>query len=411
VRSVLASLILAAVGISPAAAAERPPGLIRIATFNCSLNRASEGALRRDLATPDNAQARAVTEIIQRVRPDILLLQEFDFDAAGEGLRAFQANYLGRSQNGLAPLEYAYSFLAESNTGIPSGFDFDHDGQIGGGGDALGFGEFPGQYAMVVLSRFPVDTQRVRTFRKFLWRDMPGALLPEGWYSPDQLAVLPLSSKSHWDVPVRIGRVTLHLLASHPTPPAFDGAEDRNGRRNHDEIRFWNDYLTPKKDRYIRDDAGLRGGFRGKAFIVMGDQNSDPVDGGSLHEAIRALLAHPRVNGGFTPQSAGAIEASAAQGGANVAHRGDARFDTADFNDRVAGNLRVDYLLPSKELRICGGGVFWPPQSDAAAALLWGDRPPPSSDHRLVWLDVTADGARCPPGSDPTASAPSHPRH
>ena len=150
----------------------------------------------------------------------------------------------------LAPLEYGYSFLAESNTGIPSGFDFDHDGRIGGGGDALGFGEFPGQYAMVVLSRFPIDTKRVRTFRKFLWRDMPGALLPRSWYSPAQLAVLPLSSKSHWDVPVRIGRVTLHLLASHPTPPAFDGAEDRNGRRNHDEIRFWNDYLTPA-------DAGI----------------------------------------------------------------------------------------------------------------------------------------------------------
>jgi len=411
VRSVLALLILAAVGNLPAAAAERPSGLIRIATFNCSLNRASEGVLRRDLATPDNAQARAVAEIIQRVRPDILLLQEFDFDAAGESLRAFQANYLARSQNGLAPLAYGHGFLAESNTGFPSGFDLDHDGRINGGGDALGFGEFPGQYAMVVLSRFPVDARHARTFRKFLWRDMPGALLPPDWYSGEQLAVLPLSSKSHWDVPVRIGRVTLHLLASHPTPPAFDGAEDRNGRRNHDEIRFWNDYLTPANAGYIRDDSGRSGGFRGKAFMVMGDQNSDPVDGASLSDGIRALLAHPRVNSGFEPQSAGAIEASAAQGGANLAHRGDPRFDTADFNDRVAGNLRVDYLLPSKELRVCNGGVFWPPQADPAAALVWGDRPAPSSDHRLVWLDVTVDGARCPPGSDPTASETSRPRH
>jgi len=408
VRSVLALLILAAVGNSPAAATERPSGLFRIATFNCSLNRASEGVLRRDLATPDNAQARAVAEIIQRVRPDILLLQEFDFDAAGESLRAFQANYLARSQNGLAPLEYGYSFVAESNTGIPSGFDFDHDGRVGGGGDALGFGEFPGQYAMAVLSRFPVDAKHVRTFRKFLWRDMPDALLPEGWYSQEQLAVLPLSSKSHWDVPVRIGRITLHLLASHPTPPAFDGAEDRNGRRNHDEIRFWNDYLDGAA--YIRDDAGRRGGFKGNAFIVMGDQNSDPVDGGSLNDAINALLANPRVDSQFVPRSAGAAEASVAQGGANLTHRGDASADTADFNDRVAGNLRVDYLLPSKGLRVCAGGVFWPAQSEPAASLVWGDRPAPSSDHRLVWLDVTAGEARCPPGSDRTASELSHPR-
>jgi len=409
VRNVLGALILAAVGISPAAAVERPSGLIRIATFNCSLNRASEGALRRDLASPDNAQARAVAEIIQRIRPDILLLQEFDFDASGESLRAFQSNYLSRAQNGHAPLQYGYTFLAGSNTGVPSGFDLDHDGRISGGGDALGFGEFPGQYAMAVLSRFPVKTGRVRTFRKFLWRDMPGAVLPPGWYSEEQLAVLPLSSKSHWDVPVRIGRFTLHLLASHPTPPAFDGAEDRNGRRNHDEIRFWSDYLDGAA--YIRDDAGGRGGFKGNAFIVMGDQNSDPLDGTSLNGGIRTLLDHPRVNGGFAPQSIGAIEADAAQGGANLTHRGDPRFDTADFNDRVAGNLRVDYLLPSKELHICGGGVFWPAQSDSAASLVWGDRPAPSSDHRLVWLDIIAGGARCPTGSDPTASEPSRPRH
>ena len=105
---------------------------------------------------------------------------------------------------------------------------------------------------MVLLSRFPIDRARARTFGKFLWRDVPAALLPDDpqtpapadWYSAQELAVLPLSSKNHWDVPVRIGKRTLHLLISHPTPPAFDGPEDRNGKRNHDEIRFWRDYLT-----------------------------------------------------------------------------------------------------------------------------------------------------------------------
>ena len=93
------------------------------------------------------------------------------------------------------------------------------------------------------------------------------------------------------------------------------------------------------------------------------------------------------------------------QGGVNATQRGDPHSDTADFNDRFAGNLRVDYLLPSKGLRVCGGGVFWPTQSDPSATLVWGDEPAPSSDHRLVWLDVSVAGARCPPGSDPTASA------
>jgi hypothetical protein len=352
------------------------------------------------------------------VRPDILLLQEFDFDVDGAALRDFQSNYLARPQNGNAALDFEYSFTAPSNTGVPSGFDLDRDGRIGGGGDALGFGEFPGQYGMALLSRFPIERDQVRTFRHFLWRDMPDAMLPDDaqtpypadWYSPDALAVLPLSSKSHWDVPVRVGRLTLHVLASHPTPPAFDGPEDRNGLRNHDEIRFWNDYLKAANAGYIHDDHGKRGGLKTGAFVIMGDQNSDPVDGGSRNDAIRALLGNPRVNSTFVPQSAGAVEAAAAQGGANETHKGDPRYDTADFNDRSAGNLRVDYLLPSKGLEVCGGGVFWPAQAEPAAKLVWGDKPPPSSDHRLVWIDVSAAGARCPPGSDPTTSASSHPR-
>ncbi len=411
---------LVAAGVLPAAAAPpSTPPTIRVATFNASLNRDTEGGLRRAVSTPDDPQIRAVATIIRIVRPDILLLQEFDYDADGAALRDFQANYLSRADAGPAPIEFEFSYFAESNTGIPSGFDLDNDGKIGGGADALGFGAFPGQYGMVVLSRFPIDRERVRTFRTFLWRDMPGALLPDrpetpapaDWYSVEELAILPLSSKSHWDVPVRVGPVrsggiTLHLLASHPTPPAFDGPEDRNGLRNHDEIRFWKDYLSGGRDaRHIRDDAGKRGGFAGQAFIIMGDLNSDPLDGDSRHEAIRALIAHPRVSGGHVPVSAGAFEASNIQGGANLGHRG-RDSDTADFNDRVAGNLRVDYLLPSANLTVCAQGVFWPASDDAHARLVWGS-PPPSSDHRLVWMDITAGADRGPPGSDPTASGPS----
>ena len=134
------------------------------------------------------------------------------------------------------------------STGIPTGVDLDHDGRVGGGQDARGFGLFPGQYGMLVCSRLTLRREAVRSFRKFLWRDMPGADLPPGWYGADALAVLPLSSKSHWDLPFELpaapgttpGKAPhlLHFLVSHPTPPAFDGPEDRNGHRNHDEIRL-----------------------------------------------------------------------------------------------------------------------------------------------------------------------------
>ena len=375
---------------------------VRFATFNASLNRTVEGELIADLSTPADVQAQTVAEIIQRVRPDVLLINEFDFDAQGTAAQLFQQNYLSVAHNGADPISYPYRFVAPSNTGVPSGFDLDNNGTVGGGNDAFGFGVFPGQFGMAVYSRYPIEAKQARTFQNFLWQDMPGALLPDNpatpapadWYSPDELDVFRLSSKSHWDLPVRIDDQVVHLLASHPTPPVFDGPEDRNGTRNFDEIRFWADYITGgPTSRYIYDDDGRVGGLpRGASFVIVGDQNSDPLDGDSIPGAAQQLLEHPRVNVTVTPDSEGAVEQSALQGGANLTHRSDPRFDTADFADTAPGNLRADYVLPSSQLLIEGAGVFWPLADDPLFRLV-GTFPFPSSDHRLVWVDVrTKDG-------------------
>jgi 3-phytase len=387
-------VLIALMLIPPAAASgER----VRFATFNASLNRNVEGQLIADLSTPGNAQARTVAEIIQRTRPEVLLINEFDFDAGNVALQLFQDNYLSVSQNGAAPIVYPYRYTAPSNTGIPSGFDLNNNGVVGGPDDAFGFGFFPGQFGMAVYSQHPIRFAKIRTFQHFLWKDMPGALLPDDpatpapadWYSPEELAVFRLSSKSHWDIPVRIDRKTVHFLVSHPTPPVFDGPEDRNGTRNFDEIGLWADYITPgPASFYIYDDDGKQGGLvPGSRFVIAGDQNSDPLDGDSIPGAIQQLLDHPLVNTQMTPASAGAVEASALQGGANTTHLSDPKFDTADFADTAPGNLRADYVLPRKSLRIVDSAVFWPVQSDPLFRLT-GVFPFPSSDHRLVWIDV-----------------------
>src|SRR5919107_594102 len=331
---------------------------VRFATFNASLNRAVEGELVADLSTPDDPQAQAVAEVIQRVRPDVLLINEFDFATQGLAARLFQRNYLSVGHNGAAPIFYPYRFVAPSNTGIPSGFDLDNNGSVGGPNDAFGFGAYPGQFGMAVFSRYPILRDQVRTFQLFLWKDMPGALLPDDpatpapadWYSPQELAVFRLSSKSHWDLPVLVGGKVIHTLVSHPTPPVFDGPEDRNGTRNHDEIRLWADYITPGAGRYIYDDRGRRGGLPpGAHFVIAGDNNADPVDGDSTQNAIHQLLDNPRINTSVTPTSPGGPEQAALQGGANATHKGNPAFDTA--------------LLPD------GNGF-------------------PSSDHRLVAADL-----------------------
>jgi hypothetical protein len=394
---VVAVLALAAT-ITPVQAKGKP-GAVRFATFNASLNRNVAGQLRSDLSTPNNAQAATVAEIIQRANPDVLLINEFDFDP--EAAELFRTNYLEVPHNGAPAVDYPYLFIAPSNTGVPSGFDLNNNGVVAGPDDAFGFGFFPGQFGMLVLSKYPIATDAVRTFQTFRWADMPGALLPDDpstaapadWYSPEELEVFRLSSKSHWDVPIDIGGTTVHFLVSHPTPPVFDGPEDRNGTRNFDEIRFWADYVSPRASGYIYDDAGETGGLApGSKFVIAGDQNSDPLDGDSIPGSIQLLLDNPHLNAKVTPSSDGAVEASVLQGGANATHASDPAFDTADFADTAPGNLRADYVLPSKSLRVVDSAVFWPVAADPLSALT-GTFPFPSSDHRLVWVDVTVPGS------------------
>ncbi|WP_414566872.1 phytase [Nostoc sp. CCY 9925] len=374
---------------------------IRFSQFNASLNRNAEGQLVSDLSTPDNAQAKAVAEIIQRNNPDVLLINEFDYSP--EAVQLFKQNYLAVSQNGATPVDYPYFYIAPSNTGIASGFDLNNNGtavttpgEAGYGDDALGFGNFPGQFGMLLLSKYPIDTANIRTFQKFLWKDMPNALLPDDpatpepndWYSPEELAVLRLSSKSHWDIPIQVNGKTIHVLASHPTPPVFDGPEDRNGKRNHDEIRFWADYVSPGKGDYIYDDEGKTGGIdAGSSFVIMGDQNADPLDGDSFDFAIRQLLENPGINTNVIPSSLGGPQQADLQGGANTNQTGNPAFDTADFADTTPGNLRTDYVLPSADLAIANSGVFWPLNTDPTFSPV-GTFPFPSSDHRLVFADV-----------------------
>lgn len=372
---------------------------LRFATFNVSLNRNNQGDLASDFLDGENAQGRQVAEVIQRVAPDVILLNEFDYDPSDPELaiELFRANYLEVSQNGQEPAEYPYFFIAPSNTGVASGMDLDNDGEVGGPNDAFGFGFHEGQYGMVLLSKFPIAEKHVRTFQEFIWADMPGARLPidpetgESWYDEDEQQEMRLSSKSHWDVPVLANGRVVHVLAAHPTPPVFDGPEDRNGLRNADEIRFWADYITPRKSYYVYDDHGRRGGLRrGSDFVILGDYNADPWDGDSSEQAARQFTEHRRINNSVIPSSDGGVDASIVQAGYNLEHIGDPAWDTSDFGwdgagnpDVSPGNLRVDYALPAAHMKIKSAGVFWPPSDSDLAGLVAFPL-----DHRLVYVDI-----------------------
>ena len=272
------------------------PMTVRIATFNI------EDVREEDVVRSDNPRLKAIAEVIQRIAPNIIFLNEIAYDMAGapgfkegdapgQNAARFVENYLSTAQApGLTPIKYR-AFMAPVNTGLFSGFDLDNDGRVvdsypvppatkpdgtpgeqtpegrAYGNDCWGFGTFPGQYGMALLvdERLTIDEANIRTFQKLPWDYVTGNFMPmkadgTSWYSNEEKAVMRLSSKSHWDVPVKLPNGSeLHVFCSHPTPPVFDGPEDRNGKRNHDEIRFWMDYLS--NEPYIVDDNVKYGGW------------------------------------------------------------------------------------------------------------------------------------------------------
>lgn len=390
--------------------APQPPAAtaVRIATFNL------EDVRTEDLTNRAQPRVRALAEVIQRIRPTIILLNEIAYDGPGspgftEGMtpgqnaQRFVDNFLAVPQvDGLPPVRYRV-YMAPCNTGMPSGLDLDNDGQVvttfptpppagpdgapgaqtdAGrlyGNDCWGFGTFPGQYAMALLvdERLEILTTDVRTFRLLPWDYMPNHVMPVDplsgapWYDDAERDILRLSSKSHWDVPVRLpDGAVLHILASHPTPPAFDGPEQRNVRRNHDEVRFWADYVEDAT--YIVDDQGRTGGLSTRQhFVILGDLNCDPSDARDIGNALADdLLTSPRIAAPPAPTSD--IQVIGRDG-------------PIDPTDTAAWGKRVDYVIPSVRLTVLRSGVWRHP------ATLRQRFP---SDHFPVWADIAVPANR-----------------
>lgn len=326
---------------------------LRIATWNVGLDRTGPGLLVQDLAKGEDPQIAAMVRVLVDLDADVLLLTAVDYDRGGVALRLLAEDLAA------AGVEYPHRFAFRPNTGTQTGMDVDGNGRTGDPRDAQGFGLFSGQGGMAILSRLPLDEAAARDFSGFLWRDLPGGLSRD---PPDLTGVQRLATTGFWDVPVLTGAGPLHLLAWHATPPVFDGPEDRNGRRNHDEALFWTQFL----------DGALPMAPPEGPLVVIGDGNLDPADGDGLREGIGALLAHPALRDPAPKGGHGRVEPG---------HAGDPALDTVIYDD--LGGLRLDYVLPSALLEVTGAGVLWPAESDP----LWPDLVA-ASRHFPVWIDI-----------------------
>ncbi|MGL6417351.1 endonuclease/exonuclease/phosphatase family protein [Aeromonas allosaccharophila] len=416
--------------------------MVRFATFNLSFDRTAAGMLTGELAltrTEQDAllarlaegslsgatetkaknvqQIRNVAEIIQRTRPDVFLLNEFDNDGKGEStadLKAFNDNYLAHAQHAeVTAISYPVMQNFATNTGLQSGYDLNLDGKTTAD-DAWGFGNYHGQYAFAVMSKYPIDTKQIRTFQTFKWKDMPGEQNPiiddckasipasrqcgDAWYSDAAWQQYPLSSKNHADVPVLIktekGEEVIHFLISHPTPPIFANAARHTVKHNRAEIAFWNDYV--KGLSYMTDDQGTKGGLKQNAkFVIAGDLNADPLTGDGDLSAIQDLLNNPLMNqtitnGTLIPVSEGGPECVSK--GADCKRNLDRPNPERITNSSV---LQLDHVIPSANLNAVKSGVFWPASFEAGYHLVYdaklGIAKGVSSDHRMVWVDLKLD--------------------
>ncbi|WP_292284487.1 endonuclease/exonuclease/phosphatase family protein [Marivita sp.] len=302
---------------------------LRLALWHVPLSRKGPGLLLRDLQRKEPS-LMAIAQALRSADADIIVLTKMDYDATGAAVTELSKMVDG-GYTDVLPLR--------SNAGLPTGLDLDGDGRLGEPEDTQAFGWFPGQEALAVLSRFSLLRSEIRSFNELLWRDIPGSHAEQ---VDSGLGVQRLSSGGHWVVPVRVptnagGDRVLTLLIGHAGPPVFDGPEDRNGRRNLDELRLWQQIMH-----------GAQGPAPEPPFAFMANTNLDPERGEGNRSAMAEFLADPRVQDPLPGQI------------------------TAEW-DRP-GPMRVSYLLPSSDVGVRAAAV-WPSL--------------PEEQHRLITLDIT----------------------
>ncbi len=319
-----------------------------MATYDVELTRKGPGIMLRDI-TRDDPQVVAITQVVTHLSPDVLFLQGVDYDAELLGAKALRDHFASKGQN------YPHLFALPPNTGIPTGLDMNGDGRMHTSADGQSYGKFRGASGMMVLSRWPFE--EATDFSALLWRDLPEATLPEvnglPFPSKEAQAIQRLSSTGHWVLPILHPDGPLTLLLFAAGPPVFDGSEDQNGLRNADEIRLWSHVLD-----------GKLGAPPAPPLVLMGGANLDPQKGEGRREAILGLLTDPRLQ-----------DPLAAAG------------PTVDWREPTPGDLRVDYVLPSADLKVSDAGVFWPKPGETGHEQL-SVKDIKASRHHMVWVDI-----------------------
>ena len=327
------------------------------------------------LRTGNHTGSRAVAQTVQTNAPDVLVLTGVSYDTEQQIAELLKDHYFAAGQRSETGLDYPYVFTAPTNSGRESGVDLDGDGTIGGAGDAIGYGEYPGQYGTVVFSKYPIVEDQVRTFQNFLWSDLPENSMPEDRYSELEESVLRLNETSLWDVPVDVDGETVHIISS----SVVADHDDAEPARGEDIRRVVADYAAGQAW-YLYDDDGETSSLSpGTPFVMAGI----PAARGASAEDVSDLLDSPVIQ---DPEPEAVTEVP-------LSERADSPPDpdaTATHHIPDEQLHRSSFVLPSAALEVTGSGVFWPGQGERGYEVVNPDSAY-SLDDRLVWVDLTID--------------------
>lgn len=341
---------------------------IRVATLHAGITAEPNAespveSLIDSLRTGNHTSARAVAQTVQANAPDVVVLTGVTYDhehRIAEELRS----YLTAGQRTEDGVDYPYMFTAPTNSGRESGLDLNRDGVIGGPEDAVGYGEYAGQYGTVIFSKYPLVENEVRTFQNFLWDDLPENSMPEDRFTDLESSALRLNETSFWDVPIDVDGKQLHILAT-----AVSSEDEQADTSRGEDIRRVIAEYAAGRAWYLYDDDGETASMTpGAPFVVAGV----PAAEGASAEDLSVLLESPVLQ---DTEPEAVTEAPPAEA-------------TATRDSSVLPGGRASYVLPSSAMNVSGSGVFRPHEGERGYEVV-NPESTYSLDDRLVWVDLT----------------------
>lgn len=295
----------------------------------------------RDGLKGKNTQLKAATNIVKSLSPDILSINEMQYDLPNIPNKKYQTE--GQNPEFLAKIfgiDFKSTAFYPANTGTnskpkngeyilhPTAEDRAHYA------DLVNFGLFPGQYSMAGIFKYPI--KRIKNYSQLPWKSF-NRNLDLSKYTDGNGNPLPknmsLFDKNFIDVTLDVDGKNVHVILFHTVPAfGFGNKKTPNFERNKDQIKFLSWYLTAEKTEY-----GITP-IKDKTFIAMGDWNVDPASKNPGALPLKKLLDQ------FTPFIKERV----------ITYRGQ--------NFKPNGwTAQLDYILFSKDIKIKNAGVYDPP--------------------------------------------------